>query len=258
MKNIVVVGYPKSGCTWTTRLVAELVGCPVAGFWQSTKTEIAVEGTKRVSPFRCYKSHHQWHELEANPAARADHVIYVLRDPRDIALSAASHFIFHRFGKHRVWEHAARLRKLYAHTLYPFLVRHDFRLAKMTGALLAGDPAVHNWVRVSWQGHLRPFAAAGVPIVRYEDLLRAPEDEAGKLLRHLGVERMPNEIAAAVQRQSFAQKKIALLQGGERGKARFLRLGQSGRWREQMPRELQARFTRELGAELARWGYAAA
>lgn len=258
MTNIVVVGYPKSGCTWTTRLVAELVGCPVAGFWQSDKKEIAVEGAERVSPFRCYKSHHQRHELGADPAARADRVIYVLRDPRDIALSAASHFIFHRFGHHRVWEHAARLRKLYAHTLYPFFVRRNFRLAKMTGALLAGDPAVHNWVRVSWQEHLRPYAAAGVPIVRYEDLLGGPEVEAGKLLCHLGIERSPQEIAAAVHRQSFAQKKAALRESGERGKARFLRLGQSGQWREKMPRHLQARFTRELGAELVRWGYAAA
>ena len=46
MKNIIVVGYPKSGCTWATRLVAELVGCPVGGFWQSDKKEIAVEGER--------------------------------------------------------------------------------------------------------------------------------------------------------------------------------------------------------------------
>ena len=63
MKKIIVVGYPKSGCTWATRLVAELVGCPVAGFWQSDKKEIAIEGEDRVSDFRCYKSHHQLAEL---------------------------------------------------------------------------------------------------------------------------------------------------------------------------------------------------
>ena len=45
---------------------------------------------------------------------------------------------------------------------------------------------------------------------------------------------------------------------GERGQAKFLRLGCSGKWREKLPGYLQARFTRELGAELVRSGYEAA
>lgn len=255
MNNLVVVGYPKSGCTWVTRLLAELVGCPVAGFWQSEKAEIAVEGAGRVSAYRCHKSHHQFHELALGPA---DRVIYVLRDPRDIAVSAASHFIFRRFGKYRTWERAAWARKLYAHTLYPLLVRQDFRLERMTAALLAGDATVHNWVRVSWQEHLRPYAAAGVPLVRYEDLLAEPETQARALLQKLALARSPGEIATAVREQSFARKKAALLASGERGQAKFLRMGCSGKWREKLPRHLQARFTRELGEELARWGYATA
>ena len=32
MKKIIIVGYPKSGNTWLTRLTADLVGCPVEGF----------------------------------------------------------------------------------------------------------------------------------------------------------------------------------------------------------------------------------
>ena len=48
VKNIIVAGYPKSGCTWATRLLAELVGCPVAGFWNSDKDEIAIEGEERA------------------------------------------------------------------------------------------------------------------------------------------------------------------------------------------------------------------
>lgn len=252
MKNLVVVGYPKSGCTWVTRLLAELIGCPVAGFWHSEKSEIAVEGAERISDYRCHKSHHQYHELALGLEDRA---VYVLRDPRDIAVSAASHFIFRRFGKYRTWERAAWARKLYAHTLYPLLVRQNARLEKMTGALLAGDARVHNWVRVSWQGHLRPYAAAGVPLVRYEDLLAAPETEARILLQKLGIARSPEEIATAVREQSFERKKAALLARGERGQAKFLRSGHSGKWREKLPPHLQTRFTRELGDELTRWGY---
>ncbi|HEY5035502.1 MAG TPA: sulfotransferase domain-containing protein, partial [Chthoniobacterales bacterium] len=101
----------------------------------------------------------------------------------------------------------------------------------------------------------RPYEEAGVPIVRYEDLLAEPEEEARRILQHLGLERSPNEIAIAVANQSFARKKAALLESGETGRAKFLRVGKSGQWREQLPTPLQVRFAEELGAELADWGY---
>ena len=238
--------------------MAELVGCPVAGFWRSEKNEIAVEGTERVSDFRCYKSHHQLVELGVDLAELEKRVIYVLRDPRDIAISSASFFEFERYP-----EVAAFLRrfrrgeKFYRHTLYPLFVRQDFRLEKMTGALLEGAAEVHNWCRVSWKAHWRPYAEAGVPIVRYEDLLAQAAEEARRILQHLDLERSPEAIGEAVRNQSFAQKKTELLRSGLRGQARFLRVGKSGQWREKMPQDLQARFARELGAELAAWGYSA-
>ncbi|MEO8440814.1 MAG: sulfotransferase domain-containing protein [Spartobacteria bacterium] len=281
MKNIIVVGYPKSGCTWATRLVAELLGCPVVGFWQSDKKEIAVEGEERVSDFRCYKSHHQLRELGVLPVVRdsvelgesndrvaprlpeldgvSPHrsiVLYILRDPRDIAISAANYFQFDRFpalasffGRFRRGE------KLYRHTLYPLLVGHAYRLERMTEALLHGLPELHNWLRVSWREHWQPYRDAGVPIVRYEDLLAAPVEEASRILRHLGIERTPEQIATAIRNQSFERKKEALLRHGETGRAKFLRVGKSGQWREKLPAHLQRRFVEELGSELAEWGY---
>ena len=80
MKEIIVIGYPKSGCTWATRLVAELVGCPVAGFWLSDKEEIATEGQERISDYRCFKSHHQLSELGISPNHSEKRLIYILRD----------------------------------------------------------------------------------------------------------------------------------------------------------------------------------
>ena len=258
VNNIIVVGYPKSGCTWATRLVAELVGCPVGGFWQSDKREIAIEGEDRVSDYRCYKSHHQLAELEVQPNEPETWIIYILRDPRDIAISGASYFQFDRFPKlAALFRSVRRGEKLYRHTFYPLLVRQDYRLEQMTEALLHGSAAVHNWVRVSWRDHWQPYERAGVPIVRYEDLLATPEEQAGRVLRHLGIERTPEQIATAVQKQSFERKKETLLRQGETGRAKFLRVGKSGQWREKLPAALQQRFARELGAELAEWGYSA-
>jgi hypothetical protein len=92
-------------------------------------------------------------------------------------------------------------------------------------------------------------------VIRYEDLLTAPDEQAARVLCHLGIERTANEIAAAVENQSFKRKKEMLLQKGETGQAKFLRVGKSGQWREKLPRRLQARFVHELGADLAAWNY---
>jgi hypothetical protein len=256
MKKIIVVGYPKSGCTWATRLVAELIGCPVAGFWQSDKKEIAVEGENRVSDFRCYKAHHPLAELGVSPDEPETSIVYILRDPRDIAISAANHFQFDRFPRlARLFRHVRRGEKLYRHTLYPLLVRQDYRLDQMSEALLYGSAAVHNWVRVSWSDHWRLYQQAGVPIVRYEDLLASPEEQATRILHHLKIERTPAQIATAVRNQSFERKKEVFLRRGETGRAKFLRVGRSEQWREKLPANLQRRFAEELGTELAEWGY---
>ncbi|MEO8044256.1 MAG: sulfotransferase domain-containing protein [Spartobacteria bacterium] len=258
MKDIIVVGYPKSGCTWATRLVAELVGCPVAGFWKSDKKEIAVEGEDRISDFRCFKSHHQLAELGVTPEELVGRVIYILRDPRDIALSAVNHFQFNRFPILRAFfRFLPQGEKLYRHTLYPLFVRQDYRLERMTEALLHGSAAVHKTVRQSWQEHWRPYAEAGVPIVRYEDLLSRPAEEAARILQHLGLERSDAAIAAAIEQQSFARKKEKLLEQGETGRAKFLRVGKSEQWREKFPPRLQARFAQELGPALRQWSYPA-
>jgi hypothetical protein len=49
-RRVLVVGYPKSGNTWLTRLTAELLNAPVRGFWNEPhREEIAEEGTWRIS-----------------------------------------------------------------------------------------------------------------------------------------------------------------------------------------------------------------
>ena len=94
-----------------------------------------------------------------------------------------------------------------------------------------------------------------MPILRYEDLLGAPGEQSSRILGYLGIERTPEAIAAAVQNQSFERKKETFLRRGETGRAKFLRVGKSGQWREKIPPHLQARFAEELGDALAARGY---
>jgi hypothetical protein len=256
MKRVLVVGYPKSGCTWATRLVAELIGCPVAGFWQKERKDLATEGEDRISEYRCYKSHHQLGELGVSPHQPDTWLLYILRDPRDVAISSANYFQFDRFPRlAALFRRFRRGEKVYRHTLYPLLVSQNYRLEEMTTALLQGSGRVHNWVRVSWRDHWRPYQEAAIPIVRYEDLLGHPIEQCQRILRHLGFTRSNEEITRAVENQSFELKKRALLEQGETGRAKFLRVGKSGQWREHLPLALQERFAQALGPELEFWNY---
>jgi hypothetical protein len=91
---IIISGYPKSGNTWLTRLTAQLVGCPVEGFWtQPQNKDRAIEGAERISKYSCFKSHHSFPLLKDSfqkfGKNRSKKIIYIVRDPRDVAISAS-------------------------------------------------------------------------------------------------------------------------------------------------------------------------
>jgi len=57
-ETILAVGYPRSGTTWITRVVAELPECLVKGFFlQPNNKDVAIEGIDRVSNYAVYKGH---------------------------------------------------------------------------------------------------------------------------------------------------------------------------------------------------------
>lgn len=157
MKNIIVVGYPKSGNTWITRLIAELVGCQVAGFWNSELDEVAVEGQDRVSDFRCFKSHHQLDELNVDIDNDENPVIYVLRDPRDVAVSGAGFFKHNRSERiEKFLEKIPKGKSLYG-VISKIIHPEAHRIDKMIQAILYGSEEVHYWCRIFWKNHYMPY-----------------------------------------------------------------------------------------------------
>jgi hypothetical protein len=252
--NILLVGYPKSGNTWATRLVAELVGCPVAGFWRSDHKEIAVEGEDRESDFRCYKSHHWFSVLERKGDLAANRVIYIVRDPRDVAISGANYKDF-RF---RRWRWLGRQVGRFPggdDFFRRFALGEPYRVGRMIRAIVEGDEQVHGWLKRPWRDHVVPYLDAGAFVVRYEDLLADAHRECRRILEYLELNRDDEHIARSIENQSFEKKKSEFERRQDREKADFLRSGRSEQWRGKLSPVQKAVFLRHLSTELIRLGY---
>jgi hypothetical protein len=255
-ETVFVVGYPKSGCTWLTRLVAELLGCPVSGFLEEESTDdMAAEGQGRVSPYRVLRAHHQSHELSPflTPTSK---VIYVVRDPRDATISGAHYFKFERselLG--RLLGHLVLSRQRYYRSIYPRLSPETYCIQRMSKAMLFGDESVSKWCRIPWKEHLLPYRRPEVLTVRYEDLLAAPAIECQRILQHVGLSRDAAFIAEAVDRQSFQKKKREFKEQGDVRREQFMRVGRSGQWKEKFTDAQLALFEEKLGDVLTLLSY---
>ena len=63
---IYVIGYPKSGTTWLTRMLGDLFECPTgASIAAADDSEIATEGADRVSDYVVRKGHFVFTEDES-------------------------------------------------------------------------------------------------------------------------------------------------------------------------------------------------
>jgi hypothetical protein len=257
MTDIIVVGYPKSGDTWVTRLVADLIACPVVGFWDSNFRRGLAEGADRVSDFRCFKAHHQLHELvNTKNYTGGQRIIYVIRDPRDVALSGAHYFYMERyaflknfFDVHRRWK------RLYRASVNRLTTPMGYRIARMIQAVLHGDSDVHRWTCASWTAHHRPYVESGCLVVKYEDLLDAPERECRKMLEYLRQSRSSSQIKESIDRQSFTKRKASFLADGEVQLANFMRTGKKEQWKQELSKEQQGLFASLLTKELRQFGY---
>lgn len=255
MKNIVIAGYPKSGCTWITRLTAELVSCPVAGFWHSSRKEIATEKGYRKSNFRCYKAHHQFHNLGLDREKEKPFIIYVIRDPRDIAVSGARYFDFANKNLRKILVKISYGIGVYRRTIGKFIPSHKEKLDRIIQDLLYGKRLVSYWHDVSWKNHYKPYLDAGALFVKYEDMLHEPVRECRRILDYIGIERDEQFVKQAIYNQSFKKRKKDFLFKAQLKKALFLKSGKSGQYRTKLTDEQRKMLEQTLKNDLEFFSY---
>ena len=254
-KRVIICGYPKSGNTWLTRLTADLIGCPVVGFWrESGQEDITTEGTDRISDFECYKAHHPPNLLQESFGEignGTEKVIFIVRDPRDVAVSAFYYFKPKAtYPKIRKVFRKLRMLKVYFVLFQPEGPWHQ----KVVDSITEGTKEL-PWMKVPWNRHTEGHLKSGALVVKYEDLLDAPEGEARRILDYLGLRRSPGEISAAIRAQSFEVKKQIYEERGDRKKAHFLRSGTSGEWRKHMKKRHVRQIEEAFSDTMKKLGY---
>jgi hypothetical protein len=226
--DVFVVGFPRSGHTWFQNLLAGVVFGVDPEFAHDSLIQDLVPDVhykryfKRYGPSAYFKSH-------ALPSREYRRVIYLLRDGRDAMVS-------------------------YWHFLSALQGPIDFH------KLVEGE----GLSPCHWHEHVERWLAnpfqAEILVVRYEKLKAAPVEELQRFCAFAGIEREVAHLEHVVSNASFAKAKHKEQTQGWENPAwprehAFIRRGEVGSWRDEMPPDVLAAFVKKAGATLTRLGY---
>jgi len=255
-KRIIICGYPKSGNTWLTRLTAEVVGCPVVGFWcEPFNNEESIEGLERKSDYQCFKAHHSFEEMNHTLSCYgngSEKIIYVIRDPRDVVVSASHYFYIQPRFK--------QLRRIMSVTtlglnIYNKLFHtRKYKLDTLTEAIINGTTKM-PWLHVPWKEHVSGYLNSDALIIKYEDLKEDALREVKRICEFLNIKRDDDSLTESIEIQSFESKKKKLLERNNIRNANFLRKGKSGEWKKELSNKNKELIHDEIGNVLEKLGY---
>ncbi len=169
-------------------------------------------------------------------------VVYIVRDPRDVAVSFANHL-------GRTIDDTIRMM---ASPKYKLVPQPHGRRVQMPQLLSAWSSHVRSWLdRPGLNTHL----------MRYEDLHADPVGRFASLLRFLGLA-VPDEVlTGAVRATSFSVLRAQELEHGfverPRKSKEFFRRGVTEGWRDTLTREQADRIVADHGTVMRELGYPA-
>jgi aryl sulfotransferase len=171
-------------------------------------------------------------------AAFTHATIYLIRDPRDVAVSWA------RFSAWPIERSVA------------FLCNHKASLAAGASSTQLRQPLG------SWSDHAASWideSGLAPLVIRYEDQLADPAGSLRAMATHIGWEAPEEAIAAAIEKTRFDELAAKERREGFTEVAprteRFFHTGKSGTWRSVLTAEQARRLEREHGPMMRRYGY---
>ncbi len=275
-KIVWLASYPKSGNTWmraflTALLNPEKEGLDINNMVPSTiassrqlfdemsgvsASDLLPEEIDRLRPaiyrqnameseeLLYHKIHDAWIRLPGGeslvPADVTRAVIYIIRNPLDVAVSFAHHL---HTGIDKTID-------IMNNPDYAFCDRRD-RLANQLRQRL-----------LTWSGHVKSWvdeSGLRVWVMRYEDMSAQPEITFTKAVNFIGLEHTSAEIKAALELCDFSKlQKQEEEKGFSEKNARspsFFRKGTVGDWRNILSKDQVSRIVEAHGSMMERFGY---
>ena len=236
-----VVSYPRSGNTWTRFLVANLMypgECVTFANIERLIPDTASQSNralKRTSRPRIIKTHQQVDH-------RYRRMVYIVRDPRDVALS---YYDFH--CNYRTIEDGYSLETW----------AEDFIRGSLTSA---------GWG--SWGENVASWLYTRSPLtdfllLRYEDMIENTPRELARIAHHLGVEVAEDRLNDVTRRSSLdVMRKLEKLEDSVwpatknlRKEFPFVRVSKAGAWRTKLPAPCVASIESTWGDLMSTLGY---
>lgn len=220
--DVFLTSYPRSGNTWTRFLVGNLV-YPSEPVTFLNLERLVPDMYKRSD--RTLRRLHRPRILKSHECfdPRYRKIIYVVRDPRDVAVSN-----FYWEMKQRSMDDSYPIDQFVPRWMEPVY-----------------------WPRVgSWGDHVTSWLSTrrgkeGFLLLRYEDMLADPAREMEKVAQLLGIDPTAERVARAVELSSAERmRRLEKEQGGKWVQTKYTRLDKnfvrkagSGDWREVLPAE---------------------
>jgi len=241
--DLFIVSYPRSGNTWTRFLIGNLIYQDEPVTFANVENRIPsiyVFSDRKLRRLpRVLKSHDCFDPRYRN-------VIYVVRDPRDVTVSA-----YHYSIKVRILPDSCPIEEF-----VPLFMSGNF------GSGLLADPRWGSWYDnvASWLAmrHNRRFL-----LLRYEDMLEDPRRELAKLAGFLNIDTTPERLSRAVEFSSAermrelegSQANQWQLTKGTRPDKKFVRKAKAGGWRDELPLKSAAEIEASWGSLMRTLGY---
>jgi hypothetical protein len=241
--DTLLVSYPRSGNTWTRFLIANLKHPEVDVSFANIERLIpdtssqSSQALKRTPRPRLIKTHEYFDH-------RYKRVIYVVRDPRDVAVS-----YYHFLRKVRQFEDDCSIERFVEH-----FIRGRGRL--IDEAWGSWGENVASWIYT--RGERDDFL-----LCRYEDLLENPAQQLSRIAFFLGVEPSPQLLQQAVERSSAdrmremenRQTNEWVVTKDQRKDIPFVRVAKSGGWRQVLPERCVLQIEQAWGELMAKLNY---